>query len=195
MFCGSSPGRDPAFLGAARDLGRTLAERGIGVVYGGGSAGLMGALATAALEAGGDVTGVLPAGLFPDGVTASPLRDHHPGTFTLEEALDMHARKARFHQLADAYVVLPGGLGTLEELAEVATWAQLGIHRRPIVVVDVEGFWAPLRRLLHEAAAGGFLSDQSLGLVSWVDGVDGLFDALAAYQPPPPESRLSPNEL
>ncbi len=118
----------------------------------------MGALATAALDAGGDVIGILPAGLFPDGVTASPLRDHHAGTFALEEAVDMHARKARFHALGDAFIVLPGGMGTLEEFSEVATWAQIGIHDRAIGFLDVNGYFDALLDWFDRAVADGFLA-------------------------------------
>lgn len=158
VFCGSSPGRDPAYVLAAADTGRLLAERGIGVVYGGGSAGLMGALADAALGAGGEVIGVLPVGLFPDAVTATPLRDHHTGSFRLEEVADMHARKARFHALADGYIVLPGGLGTLEEMAEVATWAQIGLHDSPIGFLDVDGYYDPLMAWFDRAVEERFLA-------------------------------------
>ncbi|MFP5317621.1 MAG: TIGR00730 family Rossman fold protein [Acidimicrobiia bacterium] len=188
VYCGSSTGANPRHAEAARHLGRLLAAEEIGVVYGGGAVGLMGILADAALDAGGRVTGVLPRGLFAREV-------NHPGLTELHEVGSMHERKQLMFDLSGAFVALPGGLGTLEELAEVATWAQLGIHRRPIVVVDVDGFWAPLRELLEGAAAVGFLPQRSLGLVAWVDGVDGLLDALAAYDPPPPESRLSPEEL
>ena len=158
MFCGSSPGRDPAYLAAATETGALLGGAGIALVYGGGSAGLMGALADAALDAGGRVTGVLPTGLFPDGVTASPERDHHRGTFVVEEVEDMHARKARFHELAEGFVVLPGGLGTLEEMAEIATWAQIGIHDRPIGFLDVRGYFDPLLAWFDRAVGEGFLS-------------------------------------
>lgn len=157
VFCGSSPGRRPEYLEAATALGRHLGAAGIGVVYGGGSAGLMGALADAALDEGADVIGVLPAGLFPDGVTASPLRDHHRGSLVVEETASMHARKARFHELADGYVVLPGGLGTLEEMAEVATWAQIGLHERPIGFVDVAGYFDALLAWFDRAVDDGFL--------------------------------------
>jgi len=182
VFCGSSPGRDPAYVAAAAALGRTLAERGVGLVYGGGSAGLMGAVATAALEAGGDVTGVLPAGLFPDGVTATPLRDHHTGTFTLEEAVDMHGRKARFHQLADAYVVLPGGLGTLEELAEVATWAQIGLHDAPMGFLDVGGFYDDLFAFFDRTVHDGFVRPVSREQLYRADTVDELLTLLEAHE-------------
>ena len=183
VFCGSSPGRDPAYLAAATELGALLAQRGIAVVYGGGSAGLMGALATAALDAGGHVTGVLPAGLFPDGVTASPLRDHHAGTFVLEEAVDMHARKARFHDLADGYVVLPGGLGTLEEAAEVATWAQIGLHERPVGFLDVGGYWDALFAWLDRAVADGFLLGTTREQLLLATDPVALLERMAAHSP------------
>ncbi len=183
VFCGSSPGRSPAYAAAATELGRTLAERGIGLVYGGGSAGLMGALATAALDAGGDVIGVLPAGLFPDGVTASPLRDHHRGSFTLEEAVDMHGRKARFHALADGYIVLPGGMGTLEEMAEVATWAQIGLHDRPIGFLDVEGFYDELFAYFDRTVAEGFVRQTSRDQLYVADTVDELLRLLGEHVP------------
>lgn len=157
VFCGSSAGRGAGYLAAATEVGTHLAEEGIGVVYGGGSAGLMGALATAALDAGGDVVGVLPTGLFPDGVTASPLRTHHRGTLRIEEVPDMHTRKARFHELADAYIVLPGGLGTLEEAAEVATWSQIGLHDSPMGFLDVGGYFDPLMSWLDRSVEEGFL--------------------------------------
>lgn len=157
MFCGSSGGRRAGYLAAATEMGTLLARNGIGLVYGGGSAGLMGALAEAALDAGGDVVGVLPTGLFPDGVTASPLRDDHRGTLTMEEVEDMHARKARFHDLSDGFVVLPGGLGTLEEMAEIATWAQIGIHSMPIGFLDVDGYFDSLFEWFDRAVHDGFL--------------------------------------
>lgn len=117
----------------------------------------MGALADAALDAGGEVIGVLPIGLFPDGVTASPLRDHHRGNLVVEEVADMHTRKARFHSLADGFVVLPGGIGTLEEAAEAATWAQIGIHDRPIGFLDVDGYYDDLFAWLDRSVTDGFL--------------------------------------
>ncbi len=183
MFCGSSPGTDPAYREAASATGRLLGEHGIGVVYGGGSAGLMGALAEAALDAGGDVTGILPAGLFPDGVTASPLRAHHPGTFRLEEAADMHARKARFHALGEAFVVLPGGMGTLEEMSEVATWAQIGIHDRAIGFVDVNGYFDALLAWFDRAVADGFVRRSAREQLHVESEPAALLDRLAAHRP------------
>lgn len=182
VFCGSSPGRDPLHLAAATETGAALAERGIGVVYGGGSAGLMGALADAALAAGGDVVGVLPTGLFPDGVTASPLRDHHSGTFAVEEVADMHARKARFHALADGFIVLPGGLGTLEEMAEVATWAQIGLHDRPIGFLDVNGYYDALMSWFDRAVEEGFLLAATRAQLYVADEVGPLLEEMASHR-------------
>ncbi len=183
VFCGSSAGTDPAYREAAAATGRLLGEHGIGVVYGGGSAGLMGALAGAALDAGAEVTGILPAGLFPDGVTASPLRDHHSGTFVLEEADDMHARKARFHALGDAFVVLPGGMGTLEEMSEVATWAQIGIHDRAIGFLDVNGYFDSLLAWFDRAVTDGFLRRSARELLHVETDPVSLLDRLAAHRP------------
>ncbi len=143
----------------------------------------MGALASAALDAGGHVIGVLPAGLFPDGVTASPLLDSHSGTFEIHETADMHARKAMFHSLADAYIVLPGGLGTLEEMAEVATWAQIGLHDCPIGFLDVNGYFDSLLAWIDRAVEDGFLRPENRdGLVRSSD-VDSLLELLAAHEP------------
>src|SRR5512146_1988331 len=141
VFCGSSPGSNPIYLEAARAMGRTLAGRGLGLVYGGGSVGLMGALADAALAAGGEVVGVIPRAL--------QLRElAHGRLTTLHVVGSMHERKARMAELSDAFAALPGGMGTLEELAEILTWAQLGLHARPCGVVDVAGYFAPLLAFL-----------------------------------------------
>lgn len=191
MFCGSSDGARPAYRIAASAAGSRLAEEGIGIVYGGGSAGLMGALAEGALGAGGSVVGVLPAGLFPDGVTATPLRDHHAGTIVIEEVADMHARKARFHQLADAYLVLPGGLGTLEEMAEIATWAQIGLHDRPIGFLDVEGYYDDLFAWLDRSVADGFLRPSNRAQLHVDADLDALLDRMAeqSVRPTKPEPK------
>ncbi len=192
MFCGSSPGTDPAYREAAIATGRLLGEHGIGLVYGGGSAGLMGALAEAALEAGGDVTGILPAGLFPDGVTASPRRAHHAGTFRMEEAADMHARKARFHALGDAFMVLPGGIGTLEEMSEVATWAQIGIHDRAIGFLDVNGYFDALLAWFDRAVADGFLRRSAREQLHIASDPAALLDQLAAHRPVTEDKWIGP---
>lgn len=185
VFCGSSPGRDPRYAADARAVGAAIADHGFDLVYGGGSAGCMGELARGALGGGATVHGVLPAGLFPDGVTASPWYDGLPGRFVAEEAPDMHARKARFHQLADGYLVLPGGVGTLEEAAEVATWGQIGLHEAPIGFLDTGGFFAPLFDWFATAVHAGFLAD---GVVDgWVreDDPDRLVGRVAAHHPAP----------
>ncbi len=150
MFCGSSAGRRPAYREAARTVGRALARRGCRLVYGGARVGLMGALADAALEAGGEVLGVIPEHLL-----AKELG--HPGVGELEVVADMHQRKARMAALADAFVALPGGIGTLEELFEVLTWAQLGLHGKPVGLLDVGGFYDGLRGFLQTVVAEGFL--------------------------------------
>jgi uncharacterized protein (TIGR00730 family) len=141
VYCASGPGTNPAFVEAARRLGRVLAENGIRLVYGGGSVGLMGALAEATLDHGGTVTGVIPEFLVN--------REHM--LLRVQERIvtrDMHERKQVMFERADAFVALPGGIGTLEELVEQMTWAQLGRHKKPILILNVEGFWDPLRALI-----------------------------------------------
>lgn len=188
VYCGSSAGTDVRYREAARRLGGLLAAAGVRLVYGGGAVGLMGELADAVLGAGGEVVGVLPRGLFSREVA-------HGGLTELHEVATMHERKQLMFELSDAFVALPGGLGTLEELAEITTWAQLGIHRRPIAVVDVAGYWQPLRRLFERATHDGFLVPTSRDLVVWVDGVDQVLEALGSYRPPPAEGTLTPGEV
>jgi uncharacterized protein (TIGR00730 family) len=153
VFCGSSPGARPSYVAAARDLGELLARREIGVVYGGASVGLMGALADAALAAGGEVIGVIPAGLFP---TEIP----HAGLTEQRVVETMHERKALMAELSDAVVTLPGGSGTLEELFEMFTWSQLGLHRQAIGLLDVEDYWQPLLAMLDHMVTERFLRAQ-----------------------------------
>ncbi|HEY8428354.1 MAG TPA: TIGR00730 family Rossman fold protein [Sandaracinaceae bacterium] len=150
VFCGSSPGRRPAYLEAARALGRTLAERGHGLVFGGASIGLMGAVADAALAAGGEVIGVIPRSLVDREIA-------HPGLTELHVVETMHERKALMTRLSDAFLALPGGHGTFDELFEALTWSQLGIHEKPIGLWDVEGYFAPLLSMLDAAVAEGFV--------------------------------------
>ncbi|MET9881289.1 TIGR00730 family Rossman fold protein [Actinacidiphila glaucinigra] len=158
VFCGSSHGRHPLHGQVARNTGGLLAAAGIDIVYGGARIGLMGALADAALSSGGRVTGVIPEALNLAGVV-------HRGLTSLEVVADMHARKARVLQLADAILVLPGGLGTLEEVAEVWSWAQLGLHNVPIALLNTAGFYDHLMAFLRAAAHSGFLSDADLDRV------------------------------
>lgn len=174
VYCGSSLGAAKEFSTCARDLGRLLADAGITVVYGGGSVGLMGVLADAALDAGGEVVGVIPKGLFSREVA-------HPGLSQLVEVPSMHERKQKMFELADAFVGLPGGLGTLEELTEMATWAQLGLHAKPIVTVDVNGFWQPFHAFLRTAATSGFVKAANLDLIVNVSGVDEVLGAVRSY--------------
>lgn len=153
IFIGSSHGTDPSHAEAAAQLATYLAERGIGIVYGGGHVGLMGVVADAAMAAGGEVIGVIPQSLADAEVA-------HRELTRLEVVENMHERKARMAQLSDAFVALPGGIGTMEEFFEVWTWLQLGIHAKPVALYDVCDFWAPMRALLAGMVDGGFLRAQ-----------------------------------
>jgi uncharacterized protein (TIGR00730 family) len=140
VYCGSGPGADPAFVAAAKTLGRILADNHIGLVFGGGSVGLMGEVANAVLDRGGEVIGVIPTFLVN--------REHALGRGQIIETRDMHERKQKMFELADAFVALPGGIGTLEETVEQMTWAQLGQHKKPILLANIKKFWDPLCALL-----------------------------------------------
>ena len=150
VYCGSSPGTDPAFVKAAQGFGKILAENGVRLVYGGGSIGLMGALASAAIEHGGSATGIIPEFL-----TAK----ERPRRLAQEQIVtrDMHERKRTMFDRADAFVALPGGLGTLEELVEQMTWAQLGRHKKPILIANINGFWDPLLALINHMRGLGLV--------------------------------------
>ena len=177
VFCGSSAGGAPAYLEAARAAGRAIARRGIGLVYGGGSVGLMGAVADAVLAAGGEVTGVIPRAL--------ELRElAHRGLTRLHVVSSMHERKAKMAELADGFVALPGGMGTLEEFAEILTWAQLGLHRKPCGLLDVRGYYRPLVAFFDQAAAEGFVRPAHRALVLVREDPDALLDAFEAFRPP-----------
>ncbi len=171
VFCGSSPGLDPAHATMARAVGRTLADHGVRLVYGGGAVGLMGCVADAALESGGEVVGVIPKGLFRREVG-------HRGLTQLLEVDSMHDRKRLMFELSDAFVALPGGLGTLEELSEILTWAQLGLHGKPIVTLGSTGFWRPWHGLLDHLVASGFVQERYAKLVKELERVDELMPAL-----------------
>jgi hypothetical protein len=177
VYCGSSAGASPAFAEAARSLGELLAGSGITLVYGGAAVGLMGVLADAALSAGGEVVGVIPRHLFGREIA-------HPGLTELIEVGSMHERKLKMSELADAFVALPGGLGTLEELTEMATWGQLGMHRKPIATLDVAGYWGAFHAFLAQAVGHGFMKPGNLGLIENVASVADLLPALRAYAPP-----------
>lgn len=150
VYCGSASGGDPAFVRAARTLGRALAEADIGLVYGGGGRGLMGALAHAVLDAGGRVTGIIPDFLTDRDATLREAQEH-------VVVADMHARKMMMFERADAFVALPGGIGTLEELVEQLTWVQLARHTKPVLIADIGGFWRPLVALLAHMREHGFI--------------------------------------
>jgi len=178
VFCGSSPGTNPVYLEAAREVGRTLARRGLGLVYGGGSVGLMGAAADAAMAAGGEVIGVIPRAL--------QLRELAHGHLTsLHVVGSMHERKAKMAELAHGFVALPGGMGTLEEFAEILTWAQLGLHARPCGLLDVDGYYRPLLAFFDQAVAAGFIRPEHRALVLVDARPDALLDRFEAWQPPP----------
>jgi len=177
VFCGSSSGARPAYLAAARALGEGLARRGLTLVYGGASVGLMGSLADAALAARGEVIGIIPGALEAREIA-------HPGLTRLEVVGSMHERKARMAELADAFVALPGGMGTLDELAEVLTWAQLGLHRKACGLVDVDGFWQPLVSFLDHAVREGFLRAEHRRLLKVAGQPEAVLDLLLT--PPAP---------
>jgi len=187
VFCGSQSGLKPAYREAARLMGRELATRGIGLVFGGGRIGVMGALADAALDAGGHVTGIIPR----------PLADKeiaHAGVQTLELVESMHERKQLMSQRADAFVALPGGLGTLEELFEVLTWAQLGIHAKPVGLLNVAGYFDSLLRFFDEMVAQGFVSAVERERLVVADSPADLIARLEMVELPAVEPWLGPRQ-
>jgi uncharacterized protein (TIGR00730 family) len=177
VFAGSSVGTRPAYALAARELGGALAGRGIGLVYGGGSVGLMGELANAALAAGGEVIGVIPGPLATRELA-------HPGLTEMRVVDGMHARKATMASLVEGFVALPGGLGTLEETLEVLTWSQLGIHRKPVGLLNVEGYYDGLVRFLDAAVREGFVRREYLELLLCTARPEELLDAFAEWRSP-----------
>jgi hypothetical protein len=177
VFCGSQSGRSPAHRDAARALGRLLAERGIELVFGGGRVGLMGAIADEVLASGGRAIGVIPRALLERELG-------HTGLTELHVVGSMHERKALMAQLSDAFVALPGGFGTFEEICEAITWAQLGLHPKPCALLDVEDYWAPLVRLFDQAVEEGFLEPRNRALVLHERDPAQLLDALACWTSP-----------
>lgn len=180
VFCGSSAGTRPVYAEAARATGRLLAERGIGLVYGGGNVGLMGEVADAVLAAGGEVTGVIPRALMEREVG-------HRGLTTLHVVGTMHERKALMVDLSDGFVALPGGYGTLDELCEALTWSQLGIHARPCGVLNADGYFDALLALFDHAVREGFVRQTHRGLVLEATEPAALLDEMARVQPPSTE--------
>jgi uncharacterized protein (TIGR00730 family) len=187
VYCGSNPGADPAFADATRALARRLASDGVRIVYGGGHVGLMGILADAAMAAGGEVVGVMPQALIDREIG-------HTGLSELRIVGSMHERKALMAQLGEAFVALPGGIGTLEELIEVYTWSQLGLHRKPLGVLNVSGYYDGLAAFLDHAVRERFLRPQHREVLIFEADPDALLARLARSEPPPVTKWLSEAE-
>jgi uncharacterized protein (TIGR00730 family) len=177
VFSGSSAGRDPGHRAAAVALGRLLAEEGVGVVYGGGSVGLMGVLADEVLRRGGEVEGVLPAGLFEREIA-------HEGLTRMHVVATMHERKALMYDLSDGFITLPGGLGTLDELLEITTWGQLGLHDKPIGLLDDSGYFADLLRFLDHAVEQRFVRPEHRARLLHDKDPAALLDRMREFTPP-----------
>jgi uncharacterized protein (TIGR00730 family) len=183
VFCGSKVGNAPMYRDAAERLGGVLVARGLELVYGGGSVGLMGVLADTVLAAGGAVTGVIPGMLATEELL-------HPRVKDMHVMPSMHARKARMEELSDAFIALPGGYGTFEELLEIVTWAQLGIHNKPVGILDVGGYFKPLLVFLDHAVEEGFIKVTHRELLCSASQPESLLDALAARRLPAPHGKL-----
>ncbi|MBF8778973.1 LOG family protein [Pseudomonas fulva] len=177
VFCGASIGANPLYREAAIALGQAIARRGLTLVYGGGAVGLMGIVADAALAAGGEVIGIIPQSL-------KDAEIGHAGLTRLEVVDGMHARKARMAALSDAFIALPGGLGTLEELFEVWTWGQLGYHAKPLGLLDVNGFYTKLGSFLDHIVDEGFVRAQHRAMLLLGDQADQLLDAMERFEAP-----------
>jgi uncharacterized protein (TIGR00730 family) len=177
VFCGSSPGHDSQYMAAARHLGTLLADKGIGLVYGGASVGLMGAVANAVLDKGGEVIGVMPQSLVGFEVAHDRLED-------LRIVGSMHERKALMADLSDAFIALPGGIGTLEETFEMLTWAQLGFHPKPVALLDIGGFYSKLSGFLDHVVDEGFLRPQHRDILLRDSDAEALIAQINAYEPP-----------
>jgi uncharacterized protein (TIGR00730 family) len=187
VYCGSNPGASPAYAAAARALGGEIARRGLGLVYGGASVGLMGAVANAALAGGAEVIGVIPHFFAVKEVA-------HRGLDELLVVDSMHERKARMAELADGFVALPGGWGTLEEIFEVLTWAQLGLHEKPCGLLDVGGYFDDLYRFLERAVAEAFVREEFRPMIVLENDAGRLLDRFAAYRAPRVRKWIRPEE-
>jgi uncharacterized protein (TIGR00730 family) len=176
IYCGSATPSDPVYIDCARQVGRTLAERGIGVVYGGGKLGLMGAVADSTLEAGGEVIGIIPQALVDAEVA-------HQGLTELHVVDTMHQRKQAFTDLSDGFVNLPGGTGTMDELWEALSWAQIGYHAKPVGLLNIAGYYDHLVAFYHHMAEVGFLRPQHTGIMIVDTTLDGLLAQMAAQVP------------
>jgi uncharacterized protein (TIGR00730 family) len=177
VFCGSSDAVAPAYLAAAREMGHVLAARGLTLVFGGGRTGLMGAVADGTLEAGGEAIGVIIPSMHNDVLA-------HSGLTRMDEVPEMHARKARMHELSDAYVALPGGFGTFDELFEAITWAQIGAHEKPVGLLNVNGYYAPLLAAIDHAVNEGFVLQEHRDALHSDADPARLLDLLANHHHP-----------
>lgn len=184
VFAGSNTGRRPEYQQAARSLAQAMVVRGIGLVYGGASVGLMGVIADTVLAGGGEVLGVIPRGLFRQEVP-------HKGLTQLHEVASMHERKALMSDLSDGFIALPGGFGTFDELFEIITWSQLGLHNKPVGVLNVAGYFDPLFALVAHASAEGFIPPSHQSLLMHEDNPMNLLDRFAAYTPQTKVSKLT----
>lgn len=173
VFCGSSDGNDPKYIESAKQLGQELVKRGYGLVYGGASIGTMGAIADSVLASGGDVTSVIPKSI-------ADLEVAHSGLNNLEVVADMHQRKARMMQLADGFISMPGGLGTLEEMFEVLTWSQLGLHKKPSALLNLDGYYDGLLEFLRTTCDQGFTKQVHIDTLAVSPTVAGILPALMA---------------
>lgn len=176
VFCGSSVGKRPAYRRAAEELGNFLAKEKIAIVYGGGNVGLMGVMADAALEAGGEVIGVIPEHLMAREVG-------HLGLSKLHVVKSMHERKALMADLSDAFLAMPGGFGTFEEFCEVLTWSQLGLHQKPCGLLNVEGYYTPMLEMFDHAVDEGFLKPENRHIVLASDSIPEMLDAMRDWRP------------
>ncbi|HEY4253505.1 MAG TPA: TIGR00730 family Rossman fold protein [Roseomonas sp.] len=187
VFCGASIGNNPAYRAAAEALGREIGKRGLGLVYGGGAIGMMGVVADAALDAGAEVIGIIPHGLL---AREAGKRDG----IELRVVATMHERKAMMAELTDAFAVLPGGFGTLEEVVEVLTWLQLGIHRKPATFIDTEGYWSRQMAMFDHMVAEGFLRPETRALARIAPDPAAALDSYASFEPPAVPRWLLPGE-
>ncbi|MBL0371193.1 TIGR00730 family Rossman fold protein [Rhizobium sp. KVB221] len=176
VYCGSQPGRDPSYMEAGRALGRSIAAHGLRLVYGGGTRGIMGAVASGVMSNGGKVTGIIPEFLMDKEASRHSLSE----LTELVVTEDMHQRKHRMFQEADAFVTLPGGIGTLEEIVEIMTWGQLGRHRKPMVFANINNFWRPMLELLDHMSEEGFIHTAHLVKPMVIDDIEAIVPAIIA---------------
>jgi uncharacterized protein (TIGR00730 family) len=188
IFCGSNRGKAPAYSRAAHELGVALTDRGLGLVYGGGNVGLMGVVADAVLERGGHAVGVIPQALVDKELG-------HQGLSELRIVHSMHERKALMAELADAFIALPGGYGTLEEFCEIITWAQLGLHAKPFGLLNVEGFYDPFLSQIDRGVKEGFIPLEHRSLIVVGNEPGPLIDRVLQFKPPKVPKWIAPDEI